>query len=67
MSTLKLKCAVMPDDELVTYPTKEVGPTPFFAIVCENVSEHNKISVMLIKGDARLLRDQLNQFLKEWP
>lgn len=67
MSTLKLKCAVMPDDELVTYTTSDEGPVPLFAVVCENVGEHNKISVLLTKGDARLLRDQLNQFLREWP
>ena len=67
MSTLKLKCAVVPDDELVTYPNNSDAAAPLFAIVCENVSKHNKISVMLVKEDARLLRDQLNQFLKEWP
>lgn len=67
MSILKLKCAVMPDDELVTYPNRSVVTAPLFAVVCENVGGHNKISVMLAKGDARLLRDQLNQFLREWP
>ena len=65
MSTLKLKCAVMPGDELVTYPNNSDAAAPLFVVVCENLIEYRKVSVMLVKEDARLLRDQLNQFLGE--
>lgn len=61
----KFKCAVTPEDSLITYVSDmEVDHGDLFAVVCENLNEHRKVSVLLTKEDALILRDQLDEFIK---
>lgn len=60
----KYQCVVTPDDTLVAYIT-DMEPTKgdLFALVCENQKEQIKVSVLLNKQDAILLREQLETFI----
>ena len=62
--SLLLQCSVNPNDQLISYVTDQERKDLCFAMVMTNDQEQ-KISVVLNKADAALLRDQLDRFLKE--
>lgn len=60
----KYRCQVNPADTIVAYETDVETDQPCFALVAENLNHVGKISAVLSKEDAILLRDQLTQFIE---
>lgn len=63
--SLLLQCSVTPSDQLLVYVTDiEHPPKDELALVMTNARDQ-KISVVLSKADSILLRDHINQFIKD--